>query len=126
MFKINVKRKKKQFVSFKKIECLCADAQMFPRIFPLTVQITCQTKSIWKSRQQRSWSTETLINIAAVAIPWLLLVGKQKPTNRVNWPAKDYLDFENRERRDSLVLVESNSGKTHWQKRVNSYGTLWP
>lgn len=46
MFKINVKRKKKQFVSFKKIECLCADAQMVPRIFPLTVQITCQTKSI--------------------------------------------------------------------------------
>ena len=43
---------------------------------------------------------------------------KQKPTNRVNWPAKDYLDFESREQRDSLVLAESQQ----WQNTLTEKG----
>lgn len=42
-----------------------------------------------KKQKMRSTKAGELINIISVCIPWVLLVGKQKLTKRVNLPPKD-------------------------------------
>lgn len=79
-----------------------------------------QTKSIWRGKKQKRGSAEELINVVAVSIPWVLIMGKQKLTNRVNGPPKDWLDYVSGQQRDSLVELQS----AHWNSKHFTGHTL--